>query len=275
MLDAVPVRKFPHEKEVLLRLELNDEERARFLNAFDDENGFRRLIRESRRVGNPVASKSFSRVRRFGGGRVPDGVAAALEYRRFHAAKPLFVVALETGLTQSDLLSLKWSSVDLRGGWIRVARSKTKVEATITISDACREALMECRKRPAIGESVFLTAEGRSYSTATANRYFRKAKDLAGITRRFRFHDLRHSFASFLASRGVSVQIIAKALGHSSSSMAERYARPSEAALKSILSALNSVPADALVRSRNPNGHSKNSNSFSNSTADNGTGGGS
>ncbi len=138
ILEAVPVRKFPREKEVLLRLELSDEERTRFIGAFDDEQGFRRLIRELRRIGEPVTSKFFGRPRRFGGGRLAEGAAAALEYRHFRAAKPLFVLALETGLTQSDLLALRWASVDVRDGWIRVPRLKTRVEATIPISEACR-----------------------------------------------------------------------------------------------------------------------------------------
>ena len=268
LVDSVPVRRFPHEKEVLLRLELSDEERARFIGAFDDEEGFRRLIRESRRIGRPVISKSFGRARRFGGGRLAEGVAATLEYRRFSAAKPVFAVALETGLTQSDLLSLRWNSVDAREGWIRVPRLKTRVEATIPISGACREALAECRGRPVVSEKVFLTEDGQPYSVSTINRYFRKAKELAGITRRFRFHDLRHSFASLLASKGVSIQVIAKALGHSSSSMAERYARPNEEAMKSILSALDSTRTGTPARPSKPDGHREKSNSFSNSSED-------
>lgn len=270
LLDAVPVRKFPREKEVLLRLEFSDEERARFIGAFDDEEGFRRLIRESRRIGEPVTSKFFGRARRFGGGRLAEGVAAALDYQRFRASKPLFVVALETGLSRSDVLSLRWSSVNLRDGWIRVPRSKTKVEATIPISEACREALAECRGRPVVSEIVFLTPNGRPYSVSTVVRFFRKAKQLGGITRRFRFHDLRHSFASLLASKGVSIQVIAKALGHSSSSMAERYARPNEEAMKSILTALDSTRTEVLARASKPDGHPKKSNSFSNSAGDTG-----
>jgi integrase len=215
-----------------------------------------------------VVSKFFGRARRFGGGRLAEGVAATLEYRRFRAAKPVFVIALGTGLSQADLLALRWASVDLHEGWICVPRTKTKVEATIPLSKACREALAECRGRPVVSENVFLTEDGQPYSVSTINRYFRKAKELAGITRRFWFHDLRHSFASFLASRGVSIQVIAKALGHSSSTMAERYARPNEEAMKSILTALDSVRTETPARSEGLDRHRKNSNSFSNSSED-------
>lgn len=68
-------------------------------------------------------------------------------------------------------------------------------------------------------------------SWTTIQRYFEIAKGVAGVTRRFRFHDLRHTFGSTLASRGVSLQVIAKALGHASVRMSERYARPSQESL--------------------------------------------
>jgi hypothetical protein len=60
------------------------------------------------------------------------------------------------------------------------------------------------------------------------------------------FHDLRNKFARRLASGSVSIQVIAKALGHSTVAMSERYARPSEEAMKSILSALDSGGTKAV-----------------------------
>lgn len=152
---------------------------------------------------------------------------------------PVFVVALETGLTQGDLLDLRWACIDLRGGWIRVRRAKTGVLSEIPISIACREALDERKRRPLLGERVFLTEAGERYSVSTINQHFRKAKLIAGITRRFRFHDMRHTFASRLASNGVSLQVISRALGQKTTEMAERYARPNREALRAITDALN------------------------------------
>jgi hypothetical protein len=68
-------------------------------------------------------------------------------FRRFKEMKPLFVAALETGLRSADLLGLRWSSVDLSRGWIRVTVEKTRRDAVIPISEARREALLECRRR--------------------------------------------------------------------------------------------------------------------------------
>lgn len=255
LLAEVPVRKFPRQVETPPRLELSLGERERFIAAFDDEAGFRQLIENAGKPYNLVSSAFFDRPRKFGGGRQASGAAAGYEFQRFRNSKPLFIVALETGLAQGDLLTLRWSSIDLKEGWIRVPRAKTKVEAIIPISELCREALAECLSPRVVGERVFLTEAAQPFSVSVVNRYFVKAKTLAGITRRFRFHDLRHSFASLLASKGVSIQVIAKALGHSSTSMAERYARPSEESLKVISEALNSAkPGSApRVRKRTPN----------------------
>jgi integrase len=89
---------------------------------------------------------------------------------------------------------------------------------------------------------VFVDAAGRRYSITRIQRTFVLAKGLAGISRRLRLHDLRHTFGCRLASGGVSLQIIAAALGHTTTRMAERYARPSQEAMRAITRALDGDP---------------------------------
>lgn len=240
LIPAVPVRgRWPREKTVQLRLELSREEQAAFLGAFDDPEGFMRMLVETQRPPRKISSPFYEAPRRFGGGRVPGSDAAMIEFQRFQAAKPVFIVGLETGLTQADLLGLKWSSVDFKSNWIRIERGKTRVPALIPLSSRCHAALSECRKRKVMSEFVFLGAEFRPYSVKTIQTYHRKAKAIARITRRFRFHDLRHTFASNLASAGVSLQQIARCLGHATTKMSERYARPDEASLQTVVAALD------------------------------------
>jgi Phage integrase family len=64
---------------------------------------------------------------------------------------------------------------------------------------------------------------------------------------RVRVHDLRHTFASRLASKGVSLQLIARSLGHTTARMSERYARPDEAAFRAVREALD-APQSELFR---------------------------
>lgn len=234
--------RLPKQTEVALRLELSPAEKSRFLSAFDDEAGFRDYFARNRSGARVVSSPHFGGSPRvFGGPLRPEGEALGHYFERLREAKALFVVALETGLRRGDLLGLRWSSVDFGAGWIRVTMQKTKKEAVIPISDACRGALLACQGRDVVGELVFVTGEGHPIPWATVRRYFELAKNLAKINRRFRFHDLRHTFGSTLASQGVSLQLIAKALGHASVRMSERYARPSEESLQAIKRALDSA----------------------------------
>lgn len=243
VLATFPIRgRLPRLKVVPLKLEMSEEERAAFLAAFDDERGFRAHVaaeaarREAERLAAGVptkrASAYFGVERRFGGSRLPEGEAVGEHFARFRAMRPVFVVALETGLRRGDLLALRWSSIDLAAGLIRVTMSKTKEEAVIPISSELRGALNELRFRAREG----VVFPGLSYTTL--ERDFRIAKAVAGIGRRLRFHDLRHTFASRLASAGVSLQVIAKMLGHTTVQMSQRYARPDEDALRAAVSAV-------------------------------------
>ncbi len=233
-------RRAVMEQVPTLTLELSDAERERFLAVFDDEAGFRAHLGRTRHRGNVVSSPHFGDVpRSFGGGVRPEGEAAGEFFRRFRELKPLFVIALETGLRQGDLLRLRWVSVDTITGMLRVTVEKTRRVAVIPISTACREALNELRLRPVVSEAVFADEIGRPVGLGRVLRAFKTAKAMAGIRRRFRFHDLRHTFACRLASSGVPIQLIARALAHTSIRTCERYARPSEEALRVVRDALD------------------------------------
>lgn len=231
--------KIKFEEVLLPELELNDAERVAFLGAFDNEDAFRADIGARRREAHVVTSEHFKAPRRFGFGLNPDSDASHFIFQRFRALKPAFVVALETGLRKSDLLNLRWSQVDVKAGFIRLTMKKTKKWAVVPISQLCREALDECRRRPVVSEFVFVTEEGQQVADITLRRAFLRAKRIAKLTRRFRFHDLRHSAACTLASMGVSLQVIQKILGHTSIKMTERYVRVNDSAVAEARRALD------------------------------------
>jgi integrase len=74
---------------------------------------------------------------------------------------------------------------------------------------------------------VFCNAFGRPLDDSALRRRYRRAQVAAGV-RPLRFHDLRHTFGSLLAMRGVDVVTIQKAMGHSALATTSRYlhARP-------------------------------------------------
>jgi integrase len=192
-----------------------------------------------------VESEHFSTPRRFGFGPNPESETTRQRFDVFRALKPVFVVALETGLRKSDLLNLQWEQVDLTNGFIRLLMKKTKKWAVVPVSKQCHAALAECRKTAVLSRYVFVYSDGRRTPEIAVRRAFLRAKRIAGITRRFRFHDLRHTAACVLASAGVSLQVIQKILGHTSIKMTERYVRVDENAIAQARRALD-AKADSL-----------------------------
>lgn len=241
VIGEYPLKKrIPNEQETPLRLELTSAERRAFFAAFDDEAAFRRHIDSRRTLGPLREGRGFGAPRRFGGGLRGDSEAAHAYFLRFRELKDLFLVAVETGIRlKSDLRRLAWRDVDLEEGVIRILMKKTRREALIPISATCREALARQHARCSRSEHVFVDEHDELIPEIRITRAFGIAKAIAGINRRFRPHDLRHTFACRLASAGVSLQIIAKSLGHTTTQMAERYARPSAEAMRMVCDALD------------------------------------
>lgn len=217
LIPASPIRgKVNLPKTAKLKLELSPDEQTALLAAFDDEPRFRAAFAAGWKPGKVIESPRFKKARRFGGRGKAEGIAAGIFFRDFQAMRPFFVAALHTGLDRDDLRLLKRSSVRFQEGVIRVPRHKTDEEALIPISASCREALEAAMSLSRFSANVFTTTDGAPYSVSKIERAFKRAKILAGITRRCRFKDLRHTFGSNLASRGVSLQKIARAMGHAS-----------------------------------------------------------
>jgi integrase len=80
---------------------------------------------------------------------------------------------------------------------------------------------------------------GAPLSVTRIRRTFALAKQFAGITRRFRFHDLRHTYGSSLASDGLSLAIIGKVMGHMDEATTARYARPDNRVLEAVRQSVN------------------------------------
>lgn len=231
--------KIRFEDVPLPELELNDEERLAFLGAFDNERGFKEDVARRRRDARVVSSDHFKAPRQFGFGPNPNSESTTKRFERFRSLKPVFVVAIETGVRKMDLLNLEWTQVDLDGGFIRLLMKKTRKWAVVPISQLCRQAFDECRARRVMSRNVFVNHDGSRVADISLRRAFLRAKRIAGITRRFRFHDLRHTAACTLASAGVSLQVIQKILGHTSSKMTERYVRVNDAAVAEARRALD------------------------------------
>jgi integrase len=129
-----------------------------------------------------------------------------------------------TGARHSEIRKLLWSEVDLSRRRLRLRESKTN-EKTIYLSDAAVEILASI---PRLDDNPHVIC-GEKIGACLVNlqkpwRRIRQMADLDDV----RIHDLRHSFASFAAARGHSLQAIGALLGHAQTSTTARYAHLTE-----------------------------------------------
>jgi integrase len=129
----------------------------------------------------------------------------------------VITLALNTGMRKGELLGLEWARVDFDHGLIYLdgADCKSSKRRAIPINAAARAALV-LRQAVNSGPRVFGGLQD-------VKRSFAHACQLAGIVN-FRFHDLRHTFASWLVQAGVPLTEVRDLLGHASIEMTERYA---------------------------------------------------
>jgi integrase len=136
----------------------------------------------------------------------------------------LRLIALTTGMRIAEIFGLKWGDVLYKEGLIAI-RAKLK-GGKMRYVPMPTELAAEFRKFPAVfsEERIFPPEPGARRERQRVDKSFQTILDLSGIAG-FRFHDLRHSFASWYMMNGGDLYELAKILGHSNIRMTERYAK--------------------------------------------------
>jgi integrase len=139
--------------------------------------------------------------------------------------EPEFDIALHTGMRRGEQYQLTWEKVDLDGGMIE-ANGKTG-RRFIPVNATVRAALLHLHQ----------LSEGSRYVSRRGLRWFEGCVGKAGIDN-FRWHDLRHTFASRLVMAGVDIRSVQKLLGHTSVLTTMKYAHLSERHLREAVATL-------------------------------------
>ncbi|CAA9472083.1 MAG: Integrase [uncultured Rubrobacteraceae bacterium] len=170
----------------------------------------------------------------------PDQARAFLEAARGDRFEALFVLALQCGLREGELLGLRWDDVDLEDGTLRVRRTLSETRdgpifeppkngkgRNVPLTGAAAEALRDhlARQMREIGDEyqdkglVFASQTGKTMSASNVvNRHFRPLLQRAGLPR-VRLHDLRHTCATLLLIKGVHPKYVQELLGHANISI--------------------------------------------------------
>ena len=138
--------------------------------------------------------------------------------------KPAVLLSLNTGLRRGELLKLKWEHVDFDQQNLTVVASTSKTSKTrhVPLNKEALSILRAWKDQPGVkSKYVFCDAEGQPFHDMRTS--WEGVLSRAKITN-FRWHDLRHTFASNLVMRDVSLTTVCELLGHSDYKMTLRYA---------------------------------------------------
>lgn len=135
---------------------------------------------------------------------------------------PLTLLSLNTGMRFGELAQLEWSAIDFPACNLTVTGRTSKGARTrhIPLNAEALDVLQRWRAQHPGPGLLFKNSDGAVLGTVR-NGFKRMLKD-AGISN-FRWHDLRHTFASKLVQRGVDLVVVRELLGHSDFSLTLRY----------------------------------------------------
>ncbi|MBG78239.1 MAG: integrase [Alphaproteobacteria bacterium] len=149
----------------------------------------------------------------------------------------IIVLAISTGMRKSEILNIRWRDVDLDKGKIILHETKNKERRVVPLTGHALSLVCEHRKIRRIDTDMLFPSQ-RGDKAYEIKRSWEGALKEAGIED-FRFHDLRHSAASYLAMNGASLAEIAEVLGHKTLAMVKRYAHLSDAHTSSVVNSMN------------------------------------
>ncbi len=152
----------------------------------------------------------------------------------------IVVLALSTGMRYSEIMNLTWKDIDLERKRIILHETKNGDRRVVSLAGHALELLIQHESKRRI-DTVLLFPSQRGQKPQKSVNFrgsWQTALKKAEIAD-FRFHDLRHSCASYLAMNGASSPEIAEVLGHKTLQMVKRYAHLSEAHTAGVIEKMN------------------------------------
>lgn len=146
-----------------------------------------------------------------------------------------FYTALKTGMRRGELLALEWADINFKTSKIRVNKqiyrgitqtTKTGKERYVDMPESLKEVLKEHKKQGVLSKYVFHTNGKPLHPWNMEETYFKPLLqrcnnflDEENQIIKLRFHDIRHSYAGYLLSKGVPVKYVQEQLGHATARM--------------------------------------------------------
>jgi len=193
-----------------------------------DDNAFRR-VRKPKEPAGRVRFLSPDELARF---------LAACKASDRPELYPAAMVAVSTGARSAEVMTLRWRQVDLVRRVIYLEQTKNGERRTLPLAGPALEAITALSKVRRIDTDLLFPSTKHADKPLELRAAFLKAIAQAGITD-FRWHDLRHTAASYLAMNGASLIEIAEIVGHKTLQMVKRYAHLSTDHTSSVVTRMN------------------------------------
>jgi len=171
---------------------------------------------------NPFTKVKFPKLSKpFPAFITEDELLIILSYTPYQHLKDIFTIGFYTGLRLGELLNMQWKWIDFFQNQITVKcdndfQTKNKNERIVPMNEKVKTIIMR-RNGESIyhnHEVVFYHKEGIKLNQGFVSKQFKKAVRKSNLNEKIHFHTLRHSFASLLVQKGVSLYIVKELLGH-------------------------------------------------------------
>lgn len=220
---------------------LTPEEETRLRTALDARETTKR---ESRARGNAW------RIERSQDARADLRIVSFVDY-----LKPAVLLSLNTGMRQGEVFKLTWASVNLDKGMVTVTASTAKSQKARHVPlNAEAKAALKAWHKQGTGEGYVFPGREGGQLVEIKTAWAKLLRD-AGIEN-FRWHDMRHHFASRLVMAGVDLNTVRELLGHSDIKMTLRYAHLAPEHKHAAVELLCTAPIKAKTKSNTAAGRS-------------------
>ena len=153
------------------------------------------------------------------------------------ALYPIVVLALSTGARREEILTLKWDQIDLNRGLVTFYKTKNRETKSIPLTGHALMVVKQLNKVRHIDTDMLFP--GRNRSKPIDPRFPWEAALKKAKIEYFRFHNLRHTAASYLAMNGATPFEIAEVLGHKTLQMVKRYSHLTEQHTAKVVAKMN------------------------------------
>ncbi len=147
------------------------------------------------------------------------------------------VIGLSTGARKMEIMGLTWKDVDLKMEVIRLTKTKNGEFRAVPLQKHALDLVRAMSKVRRIDTDLLFPGENPK-TPAELRKPWVDALERANVVN-FRFHDLRHSAASYLAMNGATLAELAEILGHKTLAMVKRYSHLSEQHTSKVVASMN------------------------------------